>query len=149
MERYISCAAPTSSDADCSPRLAASAAPAAFCCALDFAGMVPLMLVEPVRMHGRSQKTNAFEGLEVAGDTGSPAAKPVDQPGLAAFVRSTSRTAEGTIRLLGPLPFCLVPSLTPQYPRAWCGWPRLDEPLAGVSFSVCRSPRTTMLGSNR
>src|SRR5262245_27787297 len=39
MERYISCEAPISFEADCSPRLAASAAPAAFCCAFDLAGM--------------------------------------------------------------------------------------------------------------
>src|SRR5690606_4220615 len=40
MESYISFAAPFRLDALDSPRLADSAAPAAFCCALDWAGMI-------------------------------------------------------------------------------------------------------------
>src|SRR5690606_25003634 len=48
MDSYMEREAPLSSFTGVSPRLAESAAPAAFCCAFDFAGMgVPLLTKDP------------------------------------------------------------------------------------------------------
>src|SRR5690606_19912239 len=63
IDSYISREAPCSSDFLISPRLAASAAPAAFCCALDVAGMVLTPVPRPLPKQENVKNNRRFRNI--------------------------------------------------------------------------------------